>query len=323
MRTLPAMVCAPMICALLLAGAAAAQTFPEKPVTMIAPFPAGGSVDLVARAVAQQMGETWKQNVIVSNRPGASGTIGVEAVVRSAPDGYTILMGTTALSTISAAYSKLPFDVQRDLAPISLVVRMTNILVVHPSLPARSVQELLALAKARPGALTSASAGVGSSNHLALVLLQMMTGADINHVPYKGAAPAVTDVIGGHAHMTFAPIAAVVPPIRSARLRALAVTASTRSALFPALPTIAEAGVPGYDASGWNALLAPRAVPRDVVLKIHQALIDSLHANKVKEIMATSGADAVGGAPDELARFLQSETAKWSKVMKAAGIGSS
>ena len=308
-------------CALLCAGAAGAQTFPEKPVTMVAPFPAGGSVDLVARAVAQQMGEIWKQNVIVANRPGASGTIGVEAVVRSAPDGYTLLMGTTALSTVSAAYSKLSFDVQRDLAPISLVVRMTNILVVHPSLPARSVMELLALAKSRPGALTSASAGVGSSNHLALVLLQMMTGTDINHVPYKGAAPAVTDVIGGHADMTFAPIAAVVSPIRSDRLRALAVTAAARSELFPTLPTIAEAGVPGYDASGWNALLAPKAVPREVIARIHQTLVDSLHAAKVKEILATSGADAVGSTPEEFARFLQSETAKWSKVVKAAGIG--
>lgn len=309
-------------CGLFFAGAAAAQHFPEKPVTMIAPFPAGGSVDLVARAVAQQMGDIWKQNVIVSNRPGASGTIGVEAAVRSAPDGYTILMGTTALSTVGAAYSKLSFDVQHDLAPISLVVKMTNILVVHPSLPVRSVKELVALAKARPGALTSASAGVGSSNHLALVLFRMMTGADINHIPYKGAAPAVTDVIGGHAHMTFAPIAAVVSPIRAARLRALAVTAATRSSLFPALPTVAESGVPGYDASGWNALLAPRAVPRDIILRIHQALVESLHAPKVKDIMTSSGADAVGSAPDELARFLQSETAKWSKVVKAAGISS-
>jgi len=229
------------VCALLFCAAAAAQNFPEKPVTMVAPFPAGGSVDLVARAVAREMGEIWKHPVIVSNRPGASGTIGVEAVVRAAPDGYTILMGTTALSTASAVYSKLPFDVQRDLAPVSLVVRMTNILVVHPSVPARSVKELVAVAKARPGLLTSASAGVGSSNHMALVLFTMMSRTDISHIPYKGAAPAVTDVIGGHAHMTFAPIAAVVAPIKSGRMRALAVTAATRSALFPELPTVAEA----------------------------------------------------------------------------------
>jgi len=307
-------------CALLLCAAAGAQNFPDRPVTMIAPFPAGGSVDLVARAVAQQMGNIWKQPVIVSNRPGASGTIGTEAVVRSAPDGFTILMGTTALSTSSAVYSKLSFDVQRDLAPVSLVVRMTNILVVHPSLPARSVQDLLVLAKSRPGVLTSASAGVGSSNHLALVLFTMMTGANINHIPYKGAAPAVTDVIGGHADMTFAPIAAVVAPIKAGRMRALAVTAAARSGLFPQLPTIAEAGVPGYNASGWNAMLAPRAMPRDILLKINRALVESLNAPRVKEIMVTSGAEAIGSSPDELARFLQSEIAKWGKVVKAAGI---
>jgi len=279
-------------------------------------------VDLVARAVAQQMSEIWKQPVIVSNRPGASGVIGVEAVVRSAPDGHTLLMGTTALATSSAVYSKLPFDVLRDLAPVSLVVRMTNILVVHPSLPARSVKELLALAKAKPGVLTSASAGVGSSNHLALVLLTMMTKAEINHIPYKGAAPAVTDVIGGHADMTFAPIAAVVSPIKSGRMRALASTAATRSTLFPDLPTIAESGVPGYDASGWNALLAPKATPRDIVLKVNQALVESLRSAKVKEILDTSGAEAIGSPPDEFGRFLQSETVKWTKVVRAAGIAS-
>jgi tripartite-type tricarboxylate transporter receptor subunit TctC len=305
---------------LLYAAVASAQNYPEKAVTMVAPFPAGGSVDLVARAVAQQMSEIWKQPVIVSNRPGASGVIGVEAVVRSAPDGYTLLMGTTALSTSAAVYSKLPFDVQRDLAPVSLVVRMTNILVVHPSLPARSVKELLALAKAKPGVLTSASAGVGSSNHLALVLLTMMTKADINHIPYKGAAPAVTDVIGGHADMTFAPIAAVVSPIKSGRMRALASTAAARSTLFPDLPTIAESGVPGYDASGWNALLAPKATPREIVLRVNQTLVESLRSAKVKEILDTSGAEAVGSPPDEFGRFLQSETVKWTKVVRAAGI---
>jgi len=306
-------------CALLLCGTASAQAFPEKPVTIVAPFPAGGSVDLVARAVAQQMSDAWKHPVIVSNRPGASGTIGVENVVRAAPDGYTLLMGTTALSTSAAVY-KLPYDVQRDLAPVSLVVRMTNILVVHPSLPARSVKELVALAKAKPGELTSASAGVGSSNHLALVLFTMLSKTDINHIPYKGAAPAVTDVIGGHSQMTFAPIAAVVSPIKSGRMRALASTASTRSSLFPDLPTIAEAGVPGYDASGWNALLAPRATPRELIQRVHATLADSLKSPKVKEILTTSGAEAVGNTPDEFAKFLASETVKWTKVIKAAGI---
>ena len=305
---------------LLASGGAAAQGYPEKPVTIVAPFPAGGSVDLVTRAVAQQMSEHWKQPVIVSNRPGASGNIGTEAVVRSVPDGYTILMGTTAISSSPAVYAKLPYDVQRDLAPISLVVRMTNILVVHPSLPARSIKELVALARARPGNLTSASAGVGSSNHLAMVLFTMMSGTQLTHVPYKGAAPAVTDVIGGHADMTFAPIAAVVSPIKSGRMRALASTAATRSALFPELPTIAESGVPGYDASGWNALFAPGATPRDIVMKVNATLVEGLSAPRVKELLVSSGAEAVGNSPEAFAKFLRSEIAKWAKVVEAAGL---
>ncbi|MCW5605379.1 MAG: tripartite tricarboxylate transporter substrate binding protein [Burkholderiales bacterium] len=305
---------------LLICGTAAAQNYPEKTVTMIAPFPAGGSVDLVARAVARQMSETWKQQVIISNRPGASGNIGAEAVARATPDGYTLLMGTTALSSSPAVYPKLGYDLMRDLAPVSLVVKMTNVLVVHPSLPARSVKELLALAKARPGTLDSASAGVGSSNHLALVLFNMMSDAGINHIPYKGAAPAVTDVIGGHVAMTFAPIAAVVSNIKAGKMRALAVTAGTRSPIFPDLPTISEAGVPGYDASGWNALLAPRAVPRDIILKVNGTLRESLNAPEVKEILIASGAEAAGNTPEELTSFLQSEMTKWGKVVRAAGI---
>jgi tripartite-type tricarboxylate transporter receptor subunit TctC len=305
---------------LLLCGVAAAQDYPEKTVVMVAPFPAGGSVDLVARAVAQQMGEAWKQQVIISNRPGASGNIGAEAVARAAPDGYTLLMGTTALSSSPAVYPKLGYDLVRDLAPVSLVVKMTNVLVVHPSLPARSVKGLLALAMAKPGTLDSASAGVGSSNHLALVLFNMLSGANITHIPYKGAAPAVIDVTGGHVAMTFAPVAAVVSSIKADKLRALAVTAATRSPIFPALPTISEAGVPGYDASGWNALLVPRATPRDIVLKINSALLVSLNSPRVKDVLASSGAQAAGNSPEQLASFLQSEMAKWTRVVQAAGI---
>ena len=305
---------------ILTAGAAGAQGYPEKPITMIAPFPAGGSVDLIARAVAQQMSDIWKQPVIVANRPGAGGNIGAETVARASPDGYTLLMGTTALASSPALYSKLAYDLTRDLAPVSLVVTMTNVLVVHPSLPARSVQELLALAKARPGTLNSASAGVGSSNHLALVLFNMMTGVNIMHVPYKGAAPAVADVMGGHVTMTFVPIAAAVPPVKAARLRALGVTGATRSAALPEVPTINEAGVAGYEATSWNALLAPGPTSREVVLKIHSALAASLRAPKVREILVSSGAEAVGSSPDEFARFLRDEMVKWGKVVKTAGI---
>ncbi len=305
---------------LLSACSAAAQNFPEKTVTLIAPFTAGGSVDLVARAVAQQMGELWKQPVIVSNRPGASGNIGVEAAVRAAPDGYTLLIGTTALSSSPALFPKLPFDPVRDLAPVSLVVTMPNVLVVHPSLPARSIKQLLALAKAQPGVLNSGSAGVGSSNHLALVLFNMLSHAGISHVPYKGAAPAVADVMGGHVSMTFAPIAAVVPMIKAQRLRALGVTAAARTAIFPEIPTIAEGGVAGYDAAGWNGLFLPRSAPRELVMRVNATLKESLSAPRLKDVLVNAGADAVGNTPEEFARFFQSEIVKWGKVAKSAGI---
>ena len=297
-----------------------AQVFPEKSVTMVAPFPAGGSVDLVSRAVAQQMSNTWKQPVLVVNRPGASGNIGAEQVARAAPDGYTLLMGTTALASSPAIYPKLGYDLMRDFAPVSLVVTMMNVLIVHPSVPAQSVKELLALAKSRPGLLTSASAGSGSSNHLALVLFNMMSGANIAHIPYKGAAPALNDVVGGHVAMTFLPIAAALPAVRGGKTRAIAVTATKRSPELPVVPTISEAGVPGYEAAGWNALLAPRGTSREIVMRVNAALADSLASAKVKEILASSGAEAMNGTPEELGRFLQAEMTKWGKVVKAAAI---
>ena len=301
-------------------GTPVLPAFPEKTVVIVVPFPAGGSVDLIARAVAREMSDTWKQPVIVSNRPGASGNIGAEQVVRAPADGYTLLMGTTALSSSPAVYPKLGYDLMRDLAPISLVVTMMNVLVVHPSIPAQSVKELLALAKSRPGTLSSASAGIGSSNHLALVLFNMMAGVNVGHIPYKGAAPAVADVMGGHVAMTFAPIAAALPPVRAARLRALGVTAAKRSSELPQVPTIAEAGISGYEAAGWNALLAPRATPHDVINRINTTLTESLRVPKVREIIASSGADAAADTPAALGRFLQREMVKWSKVVTAAGI---
>jgi tripartite-type tricarboxylate transporter receptor subunit TctC len=309
-----------VIAGMLIPGLAAAQSYPEKGVVMVAPFPAGGSVDLVARAVAQQMSETWKQSVIVANRPGAGGNIGAETVARAAADGYTLLMGTTALASSPALYRRLGYDVTRDLAPVSLVVTMPNVLVVHPSLPARSVQELVALAKARPGALNSASAGIGSSNHLALVLFNTMAGVDIAHIPYKGAAPAVADLLGGHVAMTFVPIAAAVPPVRSGKLRALGITSAARSATIPGVPTLNEAGVQGYEATSWNALLAPGATPRDTVHRIHDALAETLRVPKVREILVSVGAEPVGSSPEDFGRFLRKEMAKWGEVVRAAGL---
>lgn len=301
-------------------GAAGAQGYPEKTITMVVPFPAGGSADLIARAVAEHMTASWKQNVLVANRPGASGNIGSEAVARAPADGYMLLYGTTALSSSPAVYSKLGYNVLTDLAPVGMVVNQANVLVVHPSLPAKSVRELIALDRTHPKTLNSASAGVGSSNHLALVLFNMLSGAKIGHVPYKGAAPAVADTMGGHVHMTFAPVAAAVPPVQSGRLRALGISSLKRSNALPDVPTIDESGVKGYEAGGWNAMLAPANTPRDIVLKINQAIHVALNSPRAQELLARSGAEQVTDTPEEFGRFLKSEVEKWGKVVRAAGI---
>lgn len=302
------------------AGGAGAQGYPEKPVTMVVPFPAGGSADLIARALAKHMTAAWKQNVLVANRPGASGNIGIEAVIRSAPDGYTLLYGTTTLASGPSVYAKLAFNVLTDLAPVSLIVKQANVLVAHPSLPAKTVKALIALDKTHPNTLNSASAGVGSSNHLALVLFNMLSGAKIGHVPYKGAAPAVADTMGGHVHMTFAPVAAAVPPVQAGKLRALGISSVTRSKALPDVPTINEAGVAGYEAGGWNAMLVPTGTPRDIVMKINQAIHAALHSPAFQQLTAKSGAEPAAGTPEVFGTFLRAEVEKWGKVVKAAGI---
>ncbi len=303
-------------------GAAGAQGFPEKAVTMIVPFPAGGSADIIARAVAEHMTAAWKQNVLVANRAGASGNIGTEAVVRATPDGYTLLYGTTALSSSPAVYPKLGYNVLTDLAPVCLIVNQANVLVVHPSLPAKSIKEMIALDRSHPTTLNSASAGVGSSNHLALVLFNMLSGAKIGHIPYKGAAPAVAETMGGHVHMTFAPVAAAVPPVQSGKLRALGISSLKRSKALPEVPTIDAAGVAGYEAGGWNAMLAPAGTPREIVLKINQTIHAALDSPRTQDLLARSGAEQVTGTPEEFGRFLKTEVEKWGKVVRAAGLQS-
>lgn len=309
-----------LLASLLLCAHASAQSYPEKPVTLVVAFPAGGSADIVARAIAEHMTAAWKQNVLVVNRAGASGNIGTESVVRAAPDGYTLLYGTTALASSPAVYSRLGYNVLSDLAPVSLIVNQANVLVVHPSLPAKSVRELIALDRAHPKTLNSASAGIGSSNHLALVLFNMLSGATIGHIPYKGAAPAVAETMGGHVHMTFAPVAAAVPPVQSRKLRALGISSTKRSKTLPEVPTIDEGGVAGYEAGGWNAMLAPAHTPRDIVLKVNQAIHAALATPRTQDLLAKSGAEQVTGTPEEFAAFLKTEVVKWGKVVKAAGL---
>ncbi|HTP94969.1 MAG TPA: tripartite tricarboxylate transporter substrate binding protein [Burkholderiales bacterium] len=298
----------------------AAQNYPDKTVSLVVAFPAGGSTDPLARALAQQLSEGWGQNVVVINRPGAGGNIGAESVARAAPDGYTLLVGTTALATSPSLYRNLGYDVLKDLAPVSQLMITPNVLVVHPSVPARSPRELIALAQARPGRLSSGSAGAGSSNHLALVLFNAMAHVDILHVPYKGAAPAVADVVGGHVDMTFAPVPAVLTLIESGRLRALAVTSARRSPVLPDTATLAEAAIAGYEAASWAGLCAPAATPKPLIAHIHAAVAQSLRAASVRQAFLRLGAEPVGGTPDEFAQLLRREIAKWGRVLKSAGV---
>jgi tripartite-type tricarboxylate transporter receptor subunit TctC len=310
------------ILAALAAAAAPAfgQAYPERSVSMIVAFPAGGATDHMARLLAQRMTELWGQPVVVINRAGAGGNIGAEAVVRSAPDGHTLLIGTTALAISPSLYKTLSYDVLKDLAPVTQLTVTPNVLVVHPSVPAASVQELIDLARRRPGSLVSASAGPGTSNHMAFVLFSMLTRTDILHVPYKGAAPALTAVVGGEGAMTFVPINAAIPLVKSHRLRALAVTTEARAAALPQIPTIAESGVKGYAASSWTGVLAPAAIPAAIVGRIHATIAESVRSPKLRDAMQASGLDPVVNTPQQFAQSLREEIAKWAKVVKAAGL---
>jgi tripartite-type tricarboxylate transporter receptor subunit TctC len=297
-----------------------AQGYPERGVSMVVAFSAGGATDHMARLLAQRMSELWRQPVVVLNRPGAGGNIGAESVVRAAPDGYTLLVGTTALAISPSLYRKLAYDVLKDLAPVTQLTVTPNVLVVHPSVPARSVRELIALARRQPGSLVDASAGRGTSNHMAFVLFSMLTRTDILHVPYKGAAPALTAVVGGEGAMTFVPINAAIPLVKSGRLRPLGVTTATRASTLPDVPTIAEGGVPGYEASSWTGILAPAATPPQIVERIHATIAESVRSPKMHAAMQASGLEPVVNTPQQFAQSLREEIAKWAKVARAAGL---
>ena len=302
-------------------GTALGQNYPEKLVSIVVPFAAGGSTDVVARTIGQRMSEIWGRPVIVVNRPGgAGGSVGTEFAARAAPDGHTLLVGTTALAISPAFYTKMNYDVLVDLAPISKLATTPNLLAVHPSVPVRTVRDLIALARTKPGLLHASSGGTASSNHLALLLFNTMARVDIVHVPYKSAALATYDVAGGHVDMTFTPIIAGLPIAQSGKVRAVAVTTSRRSAALPEVPTISESGLPGYEVSSWVGVLAPRGTPRALIERIHATAVASLQSPKVKVVLAENGAILIGNSPDEFARELRDEIAKWSKLAKAAGI---
>lgn len=301
-------------------GACVAQTYPTKPIRVVLSLPAGSAADIVARTIGAKLTERWGQQVLIDPRPGASGIIAAELVIRAPPDGYTLMLGTSSSHAINASlYPKLPYDVMRDFAPVSLAAVMPLVLAVHPSVPARNVKDLIALAKARPGQITMASAGSGTTGHLAGELFKFMAGIDLLHVPYKGSPQALTDTVGGQVSMVFAPIPTALPQAKSARLRMLALTTPRRSATAPEVPTLAESGLPGYDATLWYGLFAPAGTPRDVVAKLSSEVATILALAEVRESLRLQGADPGGNTPEEFGVYIKSEITKWAKVVKISG----
>ena len=306
---------------MLVAGVAAAQTYPAKPVRIVVPYAAGGPYDDIARTLGQRLTEIWGHPLIVENRGGAGGNIGAEVVAKAAPDGYTLLLGNAGPITVNPTlFKKLPYDPQRDLAPVGMLNASRMVLSVHPSLPAKNVKELVALAKASPGKLSFASSGVGNLQHLGMELLQIQAGMKMNHVPYKGAAPAFVDLIAGQVDSMFANIVGTMPHVRTGKLRAIAVTTVTRTAAAPEIPTIAESGVPGYDHGPWNGLFAPAKTPPMVIAKIHAEVDRELQSPDVRKVFGNEGIEAVANKPDEFAAIIHEELVRWPKVVKAAGI---
>ena len=306
--------------ALAAAPMAGAQAYPAKPIRIVVPFPPGGATDILARAVAQKLTDAWGQAVVVDNRPGAGGNIGSEIVAKAAPDGYTLEMGTVGTHAINASlYAKMPYDHVKDFAPVILVAGVPNVLVVNPSLPVSSVQDLIAYAKANPGKLNFASSGNGTSIHLAGELFKVMAGVQMTHIPYKGSAPALQDLIGGQVQLMFDNLPPSLPHIKAGKLRALAVTSATRSSALPDTPTIAESGLPGFEASSWFGVLAPAGTPPAIIARLNAEIGAWLASAEAKEKMLALGANIGGGSPEDFARHIAAETAKWQKVVKASG----
>ena len=293
--------------------------YPNKPIRFILPFPPGGGTDTLARILGGKLAEGLAQQVILDNRPGAGANIGAELAAKAPPDGYTLLMGNIAHTINMTLYRKLNYNFVKDFSAVSLLASAPNIVVVHPSVPAKSIKELVALARSRPGALDYASSGSGSSAHLAAVLLLELTKTQMNHIPYKGGGPAVVALLSGEVSVGFATTPSVIHHIKSGKLRALAVTGAKRSPAAPQLPTVEEAGVPGYEVSGWYGILVPTGTPADIITRLHAESMKVLKMQDVLERMAVAGFDPVGNSPAEFTAFIANEVDKWAKVVKAAG----
>lgn len=316
-----------MLKALLVAGAllagslpAWAQPYPNRPLRIVVPFPPGGGTDIGTRIVAQKLQEAWGQAVIVENKPGAAGIVGTELTAKSAPDGYTFMMGNIGTHAINVSlYKKLAYDPVRDFAPVSMVADLPLLLLVHPSVPANSVKELIALAKSQPGKLNFSSSGAGGSMHVAAELFKSMTGVDMVHIPYKGGAPAVADLLSGQVALSFSTVLETIQHVKAGKVRALAVTNDHRSIALPDLPTIAEAGLPGYQSISWLALFAPAGTPKDIVNKVSAESVRILKLPDVKERLLAQGAEPIGSTPEQLAAILAADIAKYAKVIRESG----
>jgi tripartite-type tricarboxylate transporter receptor subunit TctC len=307
--------------ALLMAAPAYAQTYPNKPVRFVVPFAPGGTTDILARLVGQKLSETLGQQFVVENRAGAGGNIGAEIVAKSAPDGYTILMGTPGTQAINQyVYRAMPYDTVNDFAPVSPVALVANVLAVNPSVAAKDLKELIALAKAKPGTLNFATPGNGTTGHLSTELLKTMAGMELVHVPYRGSGPALQDLLAGQVQMTIDNIPSALPHIQAGTLRALAVTSDKRWFALPDVPTMAEAGVPGYEATSWFVVMAPAKTPTDIVTKLSREIDTQLKTDDMRKKFRDVGAEPVGGTPAALGAFITAEQAKWKRVVEAAKI---
>lgn len=303
-----------------LPAAAPAQKYPDKPIRFVVPFAPGGGTDVLGRFMASKLGDNLGVNVIIENRGGAGGTLGTEIAARAAPDGYTILFTSASFSFNPSLYRKLPFDPLKDFSPITLVAMVPHLLVVHPSMPVRNVKELIGLARARPGEIFFGSGGVGSSIHLAAELFVSMAKVRMTHVPYKGGGPAMAGVLAGEVQVLFPTMQSAMPLVKAKRLRPLAISTDRRSPAVPEVPTVAESGVPGYNATGWYGMLAPAGTPKAIIDRLHGEVVKVLTAPEVKERLASEGAIAVGNSPAEFDKFIREEIARWSKVIRELGL---
>ncbi len=319
MRISSRLLSALLLCAAV--GSASAQSYPSKAIHMVVPFASGGSTDGVARAIAQKLSENVGQPVIVENRVGAGGTIGSAYVAKAAPDGYTIMMGTVSTSSVvPTLYDKLPYDAVNGFTPITEIATVPELMVVHPSVPAKTVREFVALAKAKPNGFAFASGGSGTASHLAAELFMTMTGVKMVHVPYKGSGPALIDTLGNHTQVMFDVVMTSHNYVQNGQLRALGVTSRTRSRVMPAVPTVAEAGVPGYEAVVWFGMVGPAGMPADVVQKLNREIVAILKTPALQALLTAQGAETVGSSPPDFANKIKLETVKWGKVVKDANI---